>query len=201
MGIEKTYYDEENHKYYVNDIEKPSVTEICDPISFKRLNALDFNILERARKRGAKCHELFEEYLLCEDLDIDLIESEYIPYIQQFVLWVKTYRPKVIFTEKKLFGEEFCGTADLICIIDNKVILIDFKTTSQADKKSLSVQLYGYKYLCEKYYNLKIDECWYLHLKKDTYVFKPIKLNQKWFELLLEHNKFMKQKYNEKGEN
>lgn len=189
-----TYYDEETHKYYVNNEEKPSVTEIASPISFERLNALQQILVERARERGSRCHELFEEYLITGELDIDEIETEYIPYVQQFILWAKTYRPKVIYTEKKLFGNDFCGTCDLICVIDGKCILVDYKVTSVADKKSLSVQLEGYYRLC-KSYGIDIDECYYLHIKKDSYVFKPIKRNEEWFDILLRHNKLMKEKY------
>lgn len=190
-----TYYDEENHKYYVDDIEKPSITDIASPISFQRLNALQQSLVEKAKTRGRRCHELFEEYLLIGELDIDTIESEYIPYVQQFILWVKAYRPKILFTEKKMFSKDFCGTCDLICIIDGKVILIDYKCTSVADKKSLSVQLEGYYRLCQKY-EIKIDDTYYLHIKKDSYVFKPIKRDAEWFDNLLWHNKKMKEKYN-----
>ena len=192
----ETFYDEETHTYYVDNQEKPSVTEICEPISFKRLNALDANLLQRAKNRGSRCHELFEEYALFGDLDPNEIEFEYLPYVQQFVLWFKTERPKVIFTEKQMFGKEFCGTCDLICEIDGKTCLVDYKCTANADKKSLSVQLEGYYRLC-KSYGIKIDECYYLHIKKDSYVFKPIKRNPEWFDLLLKHNKLMKEKYDD----
>lgn len=187
-------YDEENHKYYVDGEEKPSVTEIANPISFERLNALQETLLERARARGSRCHELFEEYLLIGDIDIDEIETDYIPYVQQFVLWCKTYRPKVIYTEKKLFGDEFCGTADCLAKIDNEMVLIDYKTTSALDVKSLSVQLAGYKILVEKTTDLKVDKCMVLHLKKDSYSYREITPNYEWFDILLKHNKFMGEK-------
>lgn len=190
-------YNEETHEYFVNGECKPSVTKICEPISFKRMDALQKNLLEQARMRGSRCHELFEEYLLAGELDEEEIESDYFPYIGQFILWARTYRPKVLYTEKHLFSEEFCGTCDLICVIDNKVLLIDYKTTSVADKKSLSVQLEGYYRLCENA-GIYIDECWYLHLKKDSYVFKPINRDAEWFDILLRHNQKMKEKYNGK---
>ena len=189
------YYDEENHKYYMNGEEKPSVTEIASPISFERLNALQQSLLARAKARGTRCHELFEEYLIMGELDIDAIETDFIPYVQQFILWAKTYRPKVMFTEKKMFSEEFCGTCDLICELDGKVLLVDYKVTSATDKKSLSVQLEGYYRLC-KQYGTAVDDTYSLHIKKDGYVFKPIKRDAEWFDLLLRHNKKMKEKYN-----
>lgn len=190
-------YDDESHAYYVDGVRLPSVTDICEPISFRRLTALDSNMLERARARGSRCHELCEELLLTGEVDVDEIETEYIPYMQQFALWRKTYRPKVLYTEKKLFGTEFCGTTDLVCEIDGKTILVDYKFTANADKKSLSVQLEGYHRLCHLH-GIEIDECWYLHVKKDGYVFKKITRNPQWFDLLLQHNKFMNTKY--KGE-
>lgn len=188
-------YDEENHKYYVDGEEKPSVTDIASPISFERLDNLQKVLLERARARGSRCHEIFEEYLLMGDIDIEEIETDYIPYVQQFILWAKTYRPKVIYTEKKMFSNEFCGTCDLVCEIDKKVLIVDYKVTSAADKKSLSVQLEGYYRLCQKY-DIGIDDTYYLHIKKDGYVFKPIKRDVEWFDILLKHNQKMKEKYN-----
>lgn len=190
-------YNEELHQYYVGGVEKPSVTEIAKPISFERLSALEANLLERARARGERCHELFEQYLLFGELDAEEIEAEYFPYVQQFVLWAKAYRPKVLYTEKHLYGEEFCGTADLICIIDGKLIIVDYKVTSAVDKKSLSVQVEGYYRLC-KLIGIDVEECYYLHIKKDGYVFKPVKQDAEWFDLLLAHNKKMRGKYDGK---
>ncbi len=191
-----TEYIEETHKYYVDGEEKPSVTEICEPISFKRMASIPQQILENARNRGSACHALFEDYLLVGEVDLDEIKSDYVPYVEQFIMWARTYRPKVLYTEKHLFGSEFCGTCDLICRIDGKTLLVDYKTTSAADKKSLSVQLEGYYRLCKEN-GIDIDECWYLHLKKDTFVFKQINRDCEWFDLLLKHNKKMKEKYND----
>lgn len=190
-------YNEELHKYYVNGVEVPSVTDICSPISFQRLDALQKSMLDRAKARGTRCHEIAEEYLLVGEIDIDEIETEYIPYVQQFVLWVKTYRPKVLYTEKRLWGKDFAGTLDLICEIDGKIINVDYKFTSAMDKKSLSVQLEGYDRLAKEN-GIHIDESWVLHIKKDGYVFKPITKDKEWFNLLLAHNKKMKEKYNGK---
>lgn len=191
------YYDAETHKYYVDGVEKPSVTEIAKPISSERLNALQMSMLERARERGVRCHELAQEYLLVGELDAEEIEAEYFPYIKQFVIWAKTYSPNVLFTERILFGKDFCGTLDLICEIDGRIINVDYKFTSSIDKKSLSVQLEGYARLAKEN-NIHIDESWFLHIKKDGFVFKPITKDSEWFDLLLAHNKKMRGKYNGK---
>ena len=189
----ETYYDEENHAYFVDGVQKPSVTDIASPISFERFDALQKALLERAKQRGSRCHEIVEEYLITDDIDWESVESDYQPYIEQFVLWRRTYRPKVLYTEKRLFGDEFCGTCDLLCVIDGKVTLVDYKFTATADKKSLAVQLEGYKRLLALY-GIAVDECCYLHIKKDGFVFKPIETDGEWFDLLLKHNKKMKEK-------
>lgn len=192
---QNNYFDPETHIYYVGGVQKPNVSEICSPISFQRLDALQKQLLERARARGSRCHELAEEFWYSGELDIDEIESEHIPYMQQFILWAKTYQIKPLYTEYKIFDEDFCGTIDLICEFDGKIIIVDYKFTSQADKKSLSVQLEGYYRLCQKQ-GIVIDDTYYLHIKKDGFVFKPITRDSEWFDILLRHNTKMRGKYN-----
>lgn len=190
------YFNEETHEYFIDNVKYPSVTDIAKPISFERLNALQQNLLERARLRGEKVHEYCEEYLLCGEVDESTIESEYLPYLASFIEWARTYRPKVIYTEKRLFCRDlgYCGTFDLLCEIDGKIVLVDYKATSNIDKKSLSVQLAGYRHLILNCLGISIDEFMVLHLKKNGYVFKAIEPNFVWFDLLKEHAKFMEKK-------
>ena len=49
-------FDKDTHTYTIADEEYPSVTEICEPISFKKLDALSKQILDNAARRGAKVH-------------------------------------------------------------------------------------------------------------------------------------------------
>lgn len=190
-------FDENEHKYFVNGVETPSVTDICNPISFERFKEIPNHILEQARQRGTEVHEMCEEYLITGEIDWEEISPQYTNYINQFVTWYRTYKPKILYVEFQMFSEEFCGTCDLICELDGKTLLVDFKSSSRVDKKSLSVQLAGYHKLCAKY-NIEIDETWYLHLtnkdKNDGYVFKQIDRDEEWFEILLKHNKKMKEK-------
>lgn len=195
--IKDLYFDEETHTYYWKGEKVPSVTEIAKPISFERLNELPKWVVEQARQRGTEVHAYAEEYLLCGELDWDSIEPQYLPYVENFVNWAKTYKPKVLYTEYQMGCEDFAGTADLICEIDGKVILVDYKTTSNIDKKSLSVQLEGYDRLAKKN-GISIDGYMYLHLKKDGYVFKEVKTDAEWFGILLQHNIKMRRKYNGK---
>ena len=70
-----TNFDEETHKYTIDGIEYPSVTEICEPISFKRLDALSKSLLDRAKQRGTEVHELCETYALTGEVDDEMKEK------------------------------------------------------------------------------------------------------------------------------
>jgi hypothetical protein len=59
------------------------------------------------------------------------------------------------------------------------------------------VQLEGYYRLAQEN-AIHIDESWFLHIKKDSFVFNPITRDSEWFDVLLTHNKKMRGKYNGK---
>lgn len=195
--MEQLYFDEETHTYYWKGKKVPSVTEIAKPISFERLNELPKWVVEQARQRGTAVHAYAEEYLLCGELDWDSIEPQFLPYVENFVNWARTYKPKLLYTEFRMGCEEFAGTTDLICEIDDCITIVDYKTSSAVDKKSLSVQLDGYDRLAKKY-GIFAKKFMSLHLKKDGYVFNEVKTDPAWFDLLLLHDKKMKEKYNGK---
>lgn len=197
MIDDKLVFVEETHEYFYDGVKVPSVTEIAKPISFERLNDLPKWVVEQARQRGTEVHSYAEEYLLCGELDWDKIEPQHLPYIENFVNWARTYKPKVLYTEYRMGCEDFAGTADLICEIDDKVILVDYKTTSNIDKKSLSVQLEGYFRLAN-INGIHIDNVAFLHIKKNGYTFKLIKRDEEWFSILLKHNIKMREKYKDK---
>lgn len=195
-------YIEETHTYLINGEEVASVTEICNPITFDKYNILPQHLLKYVADRGSRIHDYLEEYCLTGVLDYEEVDSDCLPYIYAFEEWYRTYRPKVLYTELMMFHKDkkYAGRTDLICIIDNKVINIDFKSTATINNKALSVQMYGYKELAKEGVNeydnpidLHIEESWVLQLKKDqTYVFKKVETDQEWFELLLKHTKKMK---------
>lgn len=190
--MENKYFNEETHEYFIDDKKFPSVTDIVSPISFERMDAINKVVLENARRRGTEVHELCETLLLIGEIDEDAIPNSYLPYIYAFEYWLKTYKPKVLFTEHKLFSATlgYCGTVDLICEIDNEVILLDIKATSVIDYKSVSVQLAGYMNLLKaERPNLNISKTYVLHLKKaQDFTFKEVEPDYEWFDILKRHN-------------
>lgn len=189
-------FDSNTHTYTIADVAYPSVTEICEPISFKKLDALSKNILDNAARRGAKVHEILSQFVVVDDFDINEVDTESFPYFSAFVEWWRTYRPTTLFSEYVLgdSGLGYCGTCDFIGIIDGRVVLIDFKTTSSIDSKYLAVQLAGYKRLLEAR-GICVDKTCVLHLKKDgKYTYKEIEPDYEWFDILQKHNTKMRSK-------
>src|SRR3990167_8447247 len=52
--------------------------------------------------------------------------------LNSFVAWYKEYKPKILETEFKVFSEKYgySGTFDVLCKIDGKIMLGDWKTSS-----------------------------------------------------------------------
>lgn len=189
-------FNEEKHEYKINGVLYPSVTEICNPISFEKLDCLAKSVLDRARARGTAVHEYIENYIYTNEFDYCEIPNEYLPYCYGFENWWKTYKPKPLYSELILGNSDlgYCGTCDFVCKIDNEICLVDFKATSIIDYKSLSVQLEGYRQLLGKK-GIFPKRFYVLHLKKDQkWTFKEIIIDNEWWELLKQHNKKMRGK-------
>lgn len=180
--MEKLIFCDATHEYFIDGVKKPSVTDICEPLN-TGLTKLPKYVLENARQMGTAIHE-YANALACDIEDLEVTTSV-INYAKWFKSWWNAERPKVIFAEVKLFGNDFCGTADLVAEISGITYLIDYKTSSVMNKVSLSAQLYGYKALLESK-GIKIDKCACLHIKKDNYpTFKEIEPDKQLFESLL----------------
>lgn len=190
-------FNEEKHEYSIDGVVYPSVTEICEPISFAKLDAVQKIVVERARLRGSAVHEWISEYIYTGDLSsLDDLDDDCVAYAEAFVNWWRTYKPTALYSEFVLGDAKlgYCGTCDFVCELDGKIALIDFKTTATVNKKYLSVQLEGYRRLLASA-GVTAETFWVLHLKKDgTYSFREIALDGEWFDLLLTHNRKMREK-------
>ena len=165
-------FNEEKHEYMVKGKVVPSVSEImkCATCLYYT-DEIPPRILELACMKGTAVHKAIEDYLLFEDYTI---EDRYRPIMEQFLKWLDDYKPEIIKVEYKMTNGEYAGTCDLICKIDNKIIGIDHKTSSQIHTKMIAIQEAGYDELCD----IEIDEWYVLHLTKTKYEFKKIELRK-----------------------
>lgn len=68
--------------------------------------------------------------------------------------------------EKRYYDNEYMisGQVDLLTERDNKVLLIDWKTTAMYNETANSVQMYLYKMLAEQSEGITVDECYIIQL-------------------------------------
>ncbi|MCL1986708.1 MAG: hypothetical protein FWG64_01885 [Firmicutes bacterium] len=165
-------FDEHRHIYKLNGAIIPSVTQMMRPLSNAYYGTIDKEILQKAANRGTAVHQAIENFLLYE---IDDIEPEYENYYNAFKKWPVVNNPQVIrlsdgqvATENRVYHKIFryAGTADLICEIDDKITLIDFKTSASIVDMLVKIQLAAYSH-AYKSHGYEIEQQAIVHLKKD----------------------------------
>lgn len=179
------YFNENNHEYKL-----ASVTNILNIMSSRALIgwaakesckiALDdptlnekevlskfYSISGDAAKRGTGVHNIFQK--LIQGVDEDYPEI-YKPYVEPIKEFIKEYKPKHIDGERivKSLKHGYAGTCDEIIETNNKVWLLDLKTTKSGvvyDTHKLQLEAYRMA-LAEE--NIKIDRCCVLLVSGDN---------------------------------
>ena len=165
-------FNEDKHEYIVDGKVVPCVSDImkCATCLYYT-DEIPQQVLELACKKGSAVHKAIEDYLLFEDYEI---EEQYKPIFNQFLKWYEDYKPEILKVEYQMSNGIYAGTCDLICKINNKIIGIDHKTSSEIHTNMIAIQEAGYDELCD----LKIDEWYVLHLTKTKYEFKKIEIRK-----------------------
>lgn len=208
------HFNKELHRYFIGNKRLPSVTEIIAPISDKYYNDLfgkdkkskeesEF-IKNMAGKKGDAVHFAIELY---NETGVLEIEDKYKGYLDAYLKFAKDYenRIKIIYSEIKTHHKNlmYAGTIDAIAKFDDKIIMIDYKTTSELVHLTVDLQLPAYKeaYNSWKKDNL-VEECYVLHLEKDgNYTFEEVKDRFDIFLKLLDiYNYYELNKGDEKNE-
>ena len=201
----------EEHKYILNtnpDLEFTSVTtfigqffeefnakKIATKLVTSNRNYMGMTVEEvlatwnDAAEHGTKVHEELENYILHKDT---LTEPKSI----QGMNWLNKYKMKSsfdVYPEVITYSEELklSGTIDLLLFdkINNKYIIMDWKTSKKIDTKSYknkrgtkpasaniedtkfnhyALQLSLYRYLLEKNYDIMLDDQLIIHLDANT---------------------------------
>ena len=158
-------FEEDRHIYKLNGVQIPSVTTVMRPLSNELYRTVDEDVLNRAADRGTAVHNAIENYYKFGIADID---PRYESYFNAFNYWYKDVNPEVLESECRLYHKFllYAGTADMLVVIDGKVILVDFKTSASVNKMLTGVQLEAYSKACESH-GINIDGKAILHLKKN----------------------------------
>ena len=176
----KITFDEELHRYIVGGKVLPSVTQIMKPLTEEKYANIDKSVLMKASDRGTRVHKAIEMY---EQFGIDTTDLEIKPYLTQYKIAKRLEKFEVLENELMMTNFEFCGTLDIVGTLDDKIILVDLKATSQINTDLLEVQLAGYDELA-RFNGIEPQGYYVLHLTKKNYKFKPISLNELLWEML-----------------
>ena len=152
----------------MQEFEHDRVTNVISP--FTGIEFIPEHILSNAAGRGTLTHACIEGILQGFE-DVDVV-PEVQPYLQSFKsFWEEssyTFEGGRLILERRLFCDEkmITGQVDLIIEMEDKTILIDWKTSSRP-QKSWALQGAAYKYLAEINGFENVESILFVRLKKD----------------------------------
>ena len=164
--MQKITFDAENHKYYIDGVEVPSVTTVCRFLSYDQKSDKPW-LARVAADRGTRVHEA------CAAIDYGLYpeETEDISgYLKAYRRFLKDYRPDWDCIEYTV-GDAQLGLAGTIdrfgTLYDGRRCILDIKTGTQLHDAPLRAQLTGYKRLLALDRGFYPDYLYALQLAKD----------------------------------
>ena len=178
--------------YTVNGIVVPSVSKILQPLSMQGYKGIDKDVLDFAAERGKSVHFSIELY---DDTGYEEVREDCQGYFEQYRAWKDKYKPEILATEYRFYHPVlwYAGTVDKVVGIENKIILLDLKTTAQINEWYLGPQLAAYAFGLSTN-DIKIDDVMVLHLTPEKYTFEPIAERLDIFMQCLKIHNFLKEK-------
>ncbi len=141
--IEGLEFREDGHVYTMNGFALPSVTEIMKPLEEEYYGGINAAVLNAAADRGTEVHEAMENYAL---YGIEEISEDRAGYFEGLKGWFDEAKPEPMACEYAMCHRflGYAGKADMVCLLDGKVTLVDYKTTSKIVRGLTRVQLEAY---------------------------------------------------------
>lgn len=137
-----------DHKYFVNGKEVPSVSELLNRKFGSKYGNVRPEILKAASDYGTEVHRQLDEFIRKRREDPSCpIDSEFDEVKGYFLYLEPLFKINPIITEKvvALYNKNnevvACGRFDMLCYLNGKLTLVDFKTTSSIDRQHVSGQL------------------------------------------------------------
>lgn len=173
-------FDKENHIYTMYGKEVPSVTQILKEVFPNKYDGIPPEILEKKAQYGTELHEYIEVIekkkpknplaYIKRYFQPDMYQEE---SIKQYLKIKEKNKIKVIANEKLVFyGLYYCGTLDMLAKVNDKLAIIDIKTTAKLDETYVAYQDSLYEMA-----NGKVDELYCLWLPKG-HLGKLVKVNR-----------------------
>jgi hypothetical protein len=175
---------DERYYSYGDDEYFPSVTHVLDAFPkgyayaqwLKDLGHNADEVLQRAGEQGSRIHDAIDRLINGQEINWLTEGGKGLYSLEEWKMILKghkflsTYKPEILANEISLCSKElgFGGTIDLVCKMNGKVWLIDFKS-SNAIYDTYELQLAAYAMMWnEKRPDAPIDNCGILWLKAQT---------------------------------
>lgn len=169
-------FEDGHHVYRLHGDVIPSVSTVLEPLSGELYAGIGKKTLDRAAEKGSEVHFAIEIWI---KYGADEISEEHRGYFEAFLKWWEATKPIVIGSEVRTYHKilRYGGTIDLLCIIDGKLTLVDFKCTAAFNEMTCGVQLEAYSQAL-KSHGINVENKLILHLKKDgNYAVHPFLTN------------------------
>jgi hypothetical protein len=158
-------FEDSKHIYRLNGKRIPAVSTILKPLSSELYKDIDEDDLKTAADRGTSIHESAENYA---KFGVEEFTESTEPYVRAFVEWWNKYNPIPIASEYRTYHPlyRYAGTADLVCLIKDKLTLVDYKSSVTFSEMLTRLQLEAYSKAIKTHGNT-IEEKAVLHLQKN----------------------------------
>lgn len=174
------------HEYLLDGEPVPSVTEVITVAGLGVDYAgIDPVVLEKARHRGTRVHEV------CEQIDRGqqpAVEDEIAPYRDAYLRFLADSQAQCHDTEARVYHPEhrYAGTYDWRGVLAGKLTILDRKATATMAHASTAAQAAGYLHahnaICP---DAICEQIGSLHLRRDgTYRLRVYELNDAWAAFL-----------------
>lgn len=123
-------FEAEGHKYFLDGVRIPSVTQVLEGVGLSDFSMVPENILKEARDRGTRVHQICE---LWDNANLSLIgmdqeDEDYLKQWKKFKLKndIKSFEANEerIYSPTHLYG----GTPDRLFLKGNQFTIFDIKT-------------------------------------------------------------------------
>jgi len=181
-----TVYDETQHKYFIDNVEVPSVTQLVAPLGKDYDEPDDYfeTVLDIAAERGITMHAYIEHRLNGGSREEFELPDMYDIYAEAVESFLTEHEITPLLIETHLYGTDYAGTPDLVCEFDGAMAILDYKFVSTVAKSKVGGQLVGYRKLCELN-GIYVDELYAVHFKSNgTYAL--LKVNEEPIEPMFE---------------
>lgn len=183
LGKDVLEYTAADHKYKVNRVPVPSITELLTVRFGHKYDGIPEDTLKRAAEAGTRMHEAVENYINGVDDGSEEVRNFRFLMKQYNLTPTDSEIPVILFRD----GEPVAaGRTDLILEKDGQTGLGDLKRTSTLDRVYLTYQLNLYRAAYEQTYGIPVMFLAGIHLRGDTRKLVPLPKDYKYVDEIID---------------